>query len=444
MTYVKRLIDLVKDKYKNEVEYVDAVVSFLESIEGLPLDFLSLEKNAVLERIIEPEREISFRVSYLDDQNQVRVNTGYRIQHSSLLGPYKGGIRFHPSVNRSTLKFLAFEQTFKNALTGLLLGGAKGGSDFDPKGKSDAEIMKFSQSFITELYRHIGADTDVPAGDIGVGRREIGYMYGMYKKLRNESVGVFTGKNPTYGGSLARTEATGYGLIYFVREMLKTYLNTDLTNKKVVISGSGNVALYAAYKVSELGSIVLAMSNSKGHIYDPNGIDLDFIKEHQPKGDFRELYVSSHRDSIYSNDPKELYHIPCDIALPCAIQNELGIDEVKRLVENGCLLVAEGANMPTTREAKTYLLNQGVLFGPGKAANAGGVSVSLLEMSQNKQYYMWTFDEVDQRLEQIMINIFNDAYLEAVKLNEPKNLLKGANVKAFYRLYEAMMSQGVV
>lgn len=444
MNYIKQVEEQVKNKYRNEPEYVQAVLSFLESIEGLNLDLEQLENLAILERLIVPERVISFRVSWLDDQNKVRVNQGYRVQHSSLIGPYKGGLRFHPSVNLSTLKFLAFEQTFKNALTGLLLGGAKGGSDFDPKGKSDAEIMRFSQNFMLELYRHLGADTDVPAGDIGVGRREIGYLYGLYKKIKNESVGVLTGKHPAYGGSLVRTEATGYGLVYFVREMLKTYLDTDISHKDVIISGSGNVALYAGYKVKELGGNVIAMSNSRGHIYDPSGIDLDYIKENQPKGDFREAYVKTHEGSSLSNDPKALYHIKCDIALPCAIQNELGIDEATILVENGCFLVAEGANMPTTSKAKSYLLKNGVLFGPGKAANAGGVSVSLLEMSQNKQHFMQTFDDIDEKLELIMKNIFNEAYEQALLINEPKNLVKGANIRAFYRLYEAMLSQGVI
>lgn len=444
VNYIKRIEEEVKNNFPNEPEYVQAVLSFLESIEGLNLDLEQLEKMAVLERLIIPERVISFRVSWLDDQNQVRVNTGYRIQHSSLIGPYKGGLRYHKTVNLSTLKFLAFEQTFKNALTGLLLGGAKGGSDFDPKGKSDAEIMRFSQNFMLELYRHIGENTDVPAGDIGVGRREIGYLYGMYKKIRNESVGVLTGKHPAYGGSLVRTEATGYGLVYFVKEMLKTYLDTDISHKDVIISGSGNVALYAGYKAKELGANVIAMSNSKGHIYDPNGIDLDYIKEHQPKGDFREAYVKAHEGSSYSNDPKALYNIKCDIALPCAIQNELDLNEAKILVDNGCFLVAEGANMPTTTEAKAYLLKKGILFGPGKAANAGGVSVSLLEMSQNKQHYMQTFDDVDEKLESIMKNIFNQAYEQAILINEPKNLVKGANIRAFYRLCEAMLSQGVI
>ena len=329
-------------------------------------------------------------------------------------------------------------------MTGLLLGGAKGGSDFDPKGKSDEEIMRFCEHLMLELYRHIGADTDVPAGDIGVGRREIGYLFGFYKKITNQFGGVLTGKDPLYGGSLARSEATGYGLVYFVKEMLKTYLNDDMSGKRVVVSGSGNVAIHAAYKATALGALVVGMSNSKGHVYDNNGIDIDFIHDNQKNGDYRASYVSSHIGSNMSDDPKGLYHIKCDIALPCAIQNELGLDEAVSLVNNGCMLVAEGANMPTTEEAKAYLKKHDVLFAPGKAANAGGVSVSLLEMAQNKGHYMWSFEAVDEKLKEIMKNIFNQAYETACAINQPKDLLKGSNIAAFHRLYKAMISQGSI
>lgn len=444
MTYINRVKKDFLIKYEHEPEYVQAVNSFLDSVVEANVDFDLLEKNAILERLIEPERMISFKVTWTDDNHQVRVNKAYRIQHSSLLGPFKGGLRFHPSVNFSTMKFLAFEQTLKNSLTGLLLGGAKGGSDFDPKGKSDEEIMRFCEHLMLELYRHIGADTDVPAGDIGVGRREIGYLFGFYKKITNQFGGVLTGKDPLYGGSLARSEATGYGLVYFVKEMLKTYLNDDMSGKRVVVSGSGNVAIHAAYKATALGALVVGMSNSKGHVYDNNGIDIDFIHDNQKNGDYRASYVSSHIDSSMSDDPKGLYHIKCDIALPCAIQNELGLDEAVSLVNNGCMLVAEGANMPTTEEAKAYLKKHDVLFAPGKAANAGGVSVSLLEMAQNKGHYMWSFEAVDEKLKEIMKNIFNQAYETACAINQPKDLLKGSNIAAFHRLYKAMISQGSI
>lgn len=444
MTYINRVKKDFLIKYEHEPEYVQAVNSFLDSVVEANVDFDLLEKNAILERLIEPERMISFKVTWTDDNHQVRVNKAYRIQHSSLLGPFKGGLRFHPSVNYSTMKFLAFEQTLKNSLTGLLLGGAKGGSDFDPKGKSDEEIMRFCEHLMLELYRHIGADTDVPAGDIGVGRREIGYLFGFYKKITNQFGGVLTGKDPLYGGSLARSEATGYGLVYFVKEMLKTYLNDDMSGKRVVVSGSGNVAIHAAYKATALGALVVGMSNSKGHVYDNNGIDIDFIHDNQKNGDYRASYVSSHIGSNMSDDPKGLYHIKCDIALPCAIQNELGLDEAVSLVNNGCMLVAEGANMPTTEEAKAYLKKHDVLFAPGKAANAGGVSVSLLEMAQNKGHYMWSFEAVDEKLKEIMKNIFNQAYETACAINQPKDLLKGSNIAAFHRLYKAMISQGSI
>ena len=444
MTYINRVKKDFLIKYEHEPEYVQAVNSFLDSVVEANVDFDLLEKNAILERLIEPERMISFKVTWTDDNHQVRVNKAYRIQHSSLLGPFKGGLRFHSSVNYSTMKFLAFEQTLKNSLTGLLLGGAKGGSDFDPKGKSDEEIMRFCEHLMLELYRHIGADTDVPAGDIGVGRREIGYLFGFYKKITNQFGGVLTGKDPLYGGSLARSEATGYGLVYFVKEMLKTYLNDDMSGKRVVVSGSGNVAIHAAYKATALGALVVGMSNSKGHVYDNNGIDIDFICDNQKNGDYRASYVSSHIGSNMSDDPKGLYHIKCDIALPCAIQNELGLDEAVSLVNNGCMLVAEGANMPTTEEAKAYLKKHDVLFAPGKAANAGGVSVSLLEMAQNKGHYMWSFEAVDEKLKEIMKNIFNQAYETACAINQPKDLLKGSNIAAFHRLYKAMISQGSI
>jgi len=403
-----------------------------------------IEKYGIMERIIEPERIIKFRVTWVDDAGKVRVNRGYRIQFNSAIGPYKGGLRFHPSVNESILKFLGFEQTFKNALTGLPMGGGKGGADFDPKGKSDDEIMRFCQNFMLELYRHIGPDTDVPAGDIGVGFREVGYMYGMYKKIQNESTGVLTGKGLTYGGSLVRKEATGYGLCYFVQEMLRVYRNDEMKDKRIIISGSGKVGLYAALKARELGAKVVAMSDVNGCVYDPNGIDIDIVKMlTKDMPEFSTKYLEYRSNAVYNSNPTEIWKLPCDIALPCATQNELPLEGAKALVENGCFLVAEGANMPTTIEATKYLQHADILFAPGKAANAGGVAVSGLEMSQNAMHYPWTYEEVDEKLEVIMADIFNKAYTEARKYTDHRNLVIGANIAGFMRVYQAMLDQGV-
>jgi glutamate dehydrogenase (NADP+) len=398
-----------------------------------------------MERIIEPERIIKFRVTWVDDKNIVNVNRGYRVQFNSAIGPYKGGLRFHPSVNESILKFLGFEQTFKNALTGLPLGGGKGGSDFDPKGRSDDEIMRFCQNFMQELYRHLGADTDVPAGDIGVGFREIGFLYGMYRKIRNENTGVLTGKGLTYGGSLVRKEATGYGLCYFVVEMLRVYRNDNFEGKTVIISGCGKVGMHAALKVQELGGKVVAMSDVNGYVYDENGLDLNIVKmltESAPE--FSQKYLEYRPSAIYKDSPVAMWGVTCDIALPCATQNELPLDGAKKLVENGCILVAEGANMPTTLDATKYLQHADILFAPGKAANAGGVAVSGLEMSQNSQHYPWTYAEVDQKLEVIMADIFKKTYSEARKYTDHRNLVVGANIAGFMRVYQAMLDQGII
>jgi len=414
------------------------------------MDFLVLsdpkiQQFGIMERIIEPERIIKFRVTWIDDQGKINVNRGYRIQFNSAIGPYKGGLRFHSSVNESILKFLGFEQTFKNALTGLPMGGGKGGADFDPKGKSDGEIMRFCQNFMLELYRHLGPDTDIPAGDIGVGFREVGYMYGMYKKIKNESTGVLTGKGLTYGGSLVRKEATGYGLCYFVQEMLKVYRNDDMKDKRVIISGSGKVGLYAALKAREMGARVVAMSDVNGYVYDPNGIDIDIVRNLTLETpEFSTKYLEYRSNAIYNENPTDIWKLPCDIALPCATQNELPLEGAKALVANGCFLVAEGANMPTTLDATKYLQHADILFAPGKAANAGGVAVSGLEMSQNAMHFPWSYAEVDEKLEIIMSDIFKKAYSEARKYTDHRNLVIGANIAGFMRIYQAMLDQGVV
>jgi glutamate dehydrogenase (NADP+) len=398
---------------------------------------------AIIDRIVEPERSIQFRVSWIDDSGKVQVNRGYRVQFNSAIGPYKGGLRLHPSVNASIIKFLGFEQILKNSLTGLPIGGGKGGSDFDPKGKSDNEIMKFCQSFMTELSKHIGADTDVPAGDIGVGGREIGYLFGQYKRLQNVFTGVLTGKGLSYGGSLVRTEATGYGLLYFVKEMLSFMKNDSLQGKTVVISGSGNVAIYATEKAQQLGAKVVALSDSSGYIYDPNGIKLAVVKDIK---EVRRARISEYAKlvpgSTYTEGCRGIWGIKCDIALPCATQNELDEKSAEKLIENGVIAVAEGANMPSTPEAVRKLQEAGVLFGPAKASNAGGVATSALEMSQNSQRLSWTFEEVDAKLENIMKNIFHNSYNAAKEFGHEGNMVIGANIAGFMKVADAMKWQG--
>ena len=446
--YLKKVLAKVKEKNASEPEFLQAVKEVLSTVEPILDKHSEYEKLAILERITEPERIITFRVPWTNDNGEVVVNRGYRVQFNSLIGPYKGGLRFHPSVNQSIMKFLGFEQIFKNALTGLPIGGAKGGSDFDPKGKSDKEIMTFCQSFMTELFRHIGQDVDVPAGDIGVGAREVGYMFGQYKRIRNAyEGGVLTGKAICYGGSLARKEATGYGLVFYVREMLKAH-NNSFDGKTVTISGSGNVAIYAAEKAMANGAKVVAMSDSNGCIYDSNGIDLDLIKQIKEveRGRIKD-YLRKHSNAVYTektNTDSPIWEIKTDIALPCATQNELTLNSAKRLVENGVLAVGEGANMPCTQEATDYLLEKGVLVAPAKAANAGGVATSAIEMSQNSMRFYYTFEEVEAKLERIMINIFNSCRDNAKKYGCEGNYVAGANLAAFDKLAEAMVAQGVV
>ena len=446
--YLKKVLAQVEGKNPNEPEFLQAVKEVLSTVEPILNARPELEKFSVLERLIEPERTITFRVPWRRDNGEIVVNRGYRVQFNSLIGPYKGGLRFHPSVNQSIMKFLGFEQIFKNALTGLPIGGAKGGSDFDPKGKSDAEIMAFCQSFMTELYRHIGQDVDVPAGDIGVGAREVGYLFGQYKRIRNAyEGGVLTGKAICYGGSLARKEATGYGLVFYVREMLKAH-NNSFAGKTVTISGSGNVAIYAAEKAMANGAKVVAMSDSNGCIYDSKGIDLDLIKQIKEveRGRIKE-YLSKYSDAIYTEKTGEdspIWEIKTDIALPCATQNELTLNSAKKLVENGVLAVGEGANMPCTQEATDYLLLKGILVAPAKAANAGGVATSAIEMSQNSMRFYYTFEEVESKLERIMVNIFNSCSDNAKKYGCEGNYVAGANLSAFSKLVDAMLAQGLV
>ncbi len=442
--YLQSVYEDVVKRNPNEPEFQQAVYEVLESLQPVIEQNPQFEKAGIIDRMVEPERQIVFRVSWVDDKGEVHVNRGFRVQFNSAIGPYKGGIRLHPSVHASVIKFLGFEQTFKNSLTGLPIGGGKGGSDFDPKGKSDNEIMRFCQSFMTELAKHIGADTDVPAGDIGVGAREIGFMYGQYKRLRNEFTGVLTGKGLTYGGSLARTQATGYGLCYFTEEMLNQMKNDSFKGKTVVISGSGNVAIYANQKATELGGKVVAMSDSNGYIYDPNGIDLAVVKQIKEveRGRIKE-YAERVSGAVYTEGCKGIWTIPCDIALPCATQNELDEDGAKALVKNGVMAVAEGANMPSTPEAVAVFQNSGVLFGPAKAANAGGVATSALEMSQNSMRYSWTFEEVDQKLHGIMVNIFHNSFDAAKRYGMEGNLVAGANIAGFEKVANAMLAQGV-
>ena len=448
MSYVDEVLAKVKEKNASEPEFLQAVEEVLNSLRPVIAANEELyKKQALLERICEPERQIKFRIPWVDDNGQVQVNTGYRVQFNSAIGPYKGGIRLHPSVYLGIIKFLGFEQIFKNSLTGLPIGGGKGGSDFDPKGKSDMEIMRFCQSFMTELFRHIGADTDVPAGDIGTGGREIGYMFGQYKRLRNCFEGVLTGKGLTFGGSLARTEATGYGLLYLTREMLKTN-GIDIAGKTICVSGAGNVAIYAIQKAQQLGAKVVTCSDSTGWIYDPEGIDVATLKDvKEVKRARLDAYAAARPSAEYHDKKAEgsnVWDIKCDIALPCATQNELCIEAAKKLVANGVTAVAEGANMPTTLEATEYFQKNGVLFAPGKAANAGGVATSALEMSQNSERLSWTFEEVDQKLEQIMINIFHNLDAAAKKYGCEGDYVAGANIAGFEKVAEAMLAQGIV
>lgn len=442
MSYVSEQLENVIRLNKSEPEFIQAVTEVLKSLEPVIEQNPQYEKAGILERLTEPERQIKFRVAWVDDNGKVQVNRGYRVQFNSAIGPYKGGLRFHPSVNLGIIKFLGFEQIFKNSLTGLPIGGGKGGSDFDPKGKSDREIMAFCQSFMTELYRHIGPDTDVPAGDIGVGGREIGYLFGQYKRIRNAYEGVLTGKGLTFGGSLARTQATGYGLLYFTDAMLKAN-GKSIAGSTIAISGAGNVAIYACEKAQELGGKVVTMSDSTGWIYDPEGIDLAAVKEIKEVKRARLTEYKNYRPNAEYHEGKGVWSVKCDIALPCATQNELLIDDAKALVANGVFAVAEGANMPTSIEATEYLQANGVLFAPGKASNAGGVATSALEMSQNSMRLSWSFEEVDAKLKGIMENIFKNAADAAEKYGYPKNYVVGANIAGFVKVADTMLAEGV-
>lgn len=444
MSYVDEVLEYVNKKDYNEKEFLQAVCEVLNSLRPvIDANEEKFRKVALLERLIEPERILRFRVPWIDDKGQVHVNRGYRVQFNSAIGPYKGGLRLHPSVNLGIVKFLGFEQIFKNSLTGLPIGGGKGGSDFDPKGKSDREIMMFCQSFMTELCKVIGADTDVPAGDIGTGAREIGYMFGQYKRIRGTYEGVLTGKGLSYGGSLARTEATGYGLLYFTEEMLKCN-GIDIKGKTVCVSGSGNVAIYAVEKAEMLGANVVTVSDSTGWIYDKDGIDVALLKEVKEVKRARLTEYAAARPSAEYHEGRGVWQIKCDIALPCATQNELLLDDAKMLVENGCIAVAEGANMPTTLEATKYLQQNGVMFAPGKAANAGGVATSALEMSQNSERISWTFEKVDKKLKDIMVNIYHNVDDAAKKYNLDGDYVSGANIAGFEKVADAMMAQGIV
>ena len=442
--YLQELMDTVVKRNANEPEFHQAVREVLESLEPVLEKHPEYIQKGVLARLVEPDRIIKFRVPWVDDNGVVQVNRGFRIQFNKAIGPYKGGLRFHPSVYEGIIMFLGFEQIFKNSLTGLPIGGGKGGSDFDPKGKSEGEVMRFCQSFMTELSKHIAADTDVPAGDIGVGGREIGYLYGQYSRLRNEFSGVLTGKGLTYGGSLARTEATGFGLCYFTQEMLEDH-GSSFEGKTVAISGSGNVAIYACKKATELGAKVVTMSDSNGYIYDKNGIDLTYVKQLKEveRKRIRE-YLVKHPEAEYHEGCKGVWTVKCDIALPCATQNEIDLESAKALVANGVYAVCEGANMPSTIEATQYFQSNGVLFGPAKAANAGGVATSALEMSQNSMRYSWTFEEVDHKLHTIMINIYKNAAKAAKDYGMEGNLVAGANIAGFLKVADAMLAEGVV
>ena len=443
MSYVSRIIDQVKEKNAEQPEFIQAVTEVLTSLEPVIDAHPEYEAAGLLERIVEPERVVMFRVPWVDDEGKVQVNRGYRVEFNSALGPYKGGLRLHPSVNLGIIKFLGFEQIFKNSLTTLPMGGGKGGSDFDPKGKSDMEVMRFCQSFMTELCRHIGPNTDVPAGDIGTGGREIGFMFGQYKRIRNEFTGVLTGKGLTYGGSLARTEATGYGLVYLVQEHLEC--NGDsFEGKTVTVSGSGNVAIYATEKAQQLGAKVVTLSDSTGWIHDPAGIDVALLKQIKEVERGRISEYAKRREGVEYHDGRGVWSIPCDIALPCATQNELFLDDAQALAKNGCKIVAEGANMPTTMDATEFLPENGVTFFPGKAANAGGVATSGLEMSQNSERLSWTFEEVDAKLQGIMKSIYHAADDAAKEYGHEGNFVMGANIAGFVKLAEAMMAQGIV
>ena len=444
MSYVDRVLNQLRERHGEQKEFMQAVEEVLESLRVV-IDENEEEYSrlALLERLCIPERSVLFRVPWIDDNGQVQVNYGYRVQFNSAIGPYKGGLRFHPSVNLGIIKFLGFEQIFKNSLTGLPIGGGKGGSNFDPKGKSDREVMAFCQSFMTELWKHIGADTDVPAGDIGVGAREIGYLFGQYKRLSGVYEGVLTGKGLEFGGSLARKEATGYGLLYLTEEMLKCN-GIDIEGKTVVVSGSGNVAIYAIEKALQLGAKPVTCSDSTGWIYDPEGIDLDLLKEIKEEKRARLTEYAAARPGAQYHEGRGVWQIPCDIALPCATQNELFPEDAEMLAANGCIAVAEGANMPTTREATKYLQEKGILFCPGKASNAGGVATSALEMSQNSERISWSFEDVDNKLREIMINIFHNIDEASKKYGLEGDYVAGANIAGFLKVANAMKSQGVV
>lgn len=442
--YVSKVLAEVEQRNQGEKLFLQAVQEVLESISPVIEKHKEYQDASILERIVEPERQIIFRVPWQDDKGVFHVNRGFRVQFNSALGPYKGGLRLHPSVNLSTIKFLGFEQIFKNSLTGLMMGGGKGGSDFDPKGKSDSEVMRFCQSFMTELCKYIDADTDVPAGDIGTGAREIGYMFGQYKRIRNVFHGVLTGKGLTYGGSLARKQATGYGVVYFCNEMLKDR-KTSFEGKTVVVSGSGNVAIYAAEKAMTLGAKVVAMSDSNGYIYDKDGINLDIVKQIKEVERKRiKEYAARKKGSVYTEGCKGIWTIKCDIALPCATQNELDGESAKTLLKNGVMAVVEGANMPTTPDAVKAFVESKIAYAPGKASNAGGVATSGLEMAQNSQRLSWTFEEVDNKLHQIMINIHNNAKTAAEEYGTPGNMVNGANIAGFKKVAEAMLAHGLI
>ena len=444
--YLKRVYDSVEKRDPDQPEFLQAVREVFESLQLVVDKHPEWEKASLIERFVEPERVITFRVPWVDDNGKVQVNRGYRVQFNSAIGPYKGGLRFHPSVNLSVIKFLGFEQILKNSLTTLPMGGGKGGSDFDPKDKSDAEVMRFCQSFMTELYRHIGQFTDTPAGDIGVGAREVAYMFGQYKKIVDRfEGGVITGKGLTFGGSLARTQATGYGLCYYAAEALSHLANTSFEGKKVIVSGAGNVAQYAAEKCTQLGGTVIAMCDSNGYIYDPDGVDIKKVMDIKQKRRARiSVYADEVPGSEYHEGRKGIWTLKCDIAMPCASQNEMDADDVQHLIDNGCMAVFEGANMPLTPEAIEKVLGNGLLYSPGKASNAGGVATSGLEMSQNSIRMSWSFDEVDEKLHGIMKNIFKACYDASVECGQPGNLMLGANVAGFLKVADAMMAQGVV
>lgn len=443
MGYVDRVLEQVKAKDGEQAEFIQAVTEVLQSLEPVIEAHPEYEEAALLERLVEPERVIVFRVPWVDDAGNVQVNRGFRVQFNSAIGPYKGGLRFHPSVNLSVVKFLGFEQIFKNSLTTLPMGGGKGGSDFDPKGKSDREVMRFCQAFITELARHIGADTDVPAGDIGVGGREIGYLFGQYKKVKDVFEGVLTGKGLSFGGSLARTEATGYGLVYLVQEYLKCQ-GDSFEGKTVCVSGSGNVAIYATQKAQQLGAKVVTLSDSTGWVYDPAGIDVALVKQIKEVERGRISEYAKRREGVEYHEGRGVWVTPCDIALPCATQNEVLLEDAQNLINNGCRILSEGANMPTTLEATELLQQNGVVFFPGKAANAGGVATSGLEMSQNSERLSWTFEEVDEKLQGIMISIYHAIDDAAKRYGHEGNYVMGANIAGFEKVADAMMAQGIV